>query len=239
MAFKTVFQRSELKYLITNEQKNIILNEIDAFITPDIYGKSIIRNVYFDTDNYRLIRHSIEHPIYKEKLRIRSYSRVDEDRDVFVEIKKKFAKTVNKRRIVIPERYAIDWICNRYPPPDTSQIASEIDYFISYYGSLTPKMFICYNREAFYSINDVDFRITFDTDIMARTNDLTLCSNPYGTPICPSNLVLMEIKCNGGIPLWMTYILSREQIYKTSFSKYGTAYQKLVFNQNKEIFQYA
>ena len=41
----------------------------------------------------------------------------------------------------------------------------------------------------------------------------------------------MEIKCSGGIPLWMTQVLSREKIFKSSFSKYGTAYQTLIYPQ--------
>ena len=49
----------------------------------------------------------------------------------------------------------------------------------------------------------------------------------------------MEIKCSGGIPLWMTHVLTENQIYKTSFSKYGTAYQNIIFPQLKEVACYA
>lgn len=44
----------------------------------------------------------------------------------------------------------------------------------------------------------------------------------------------MEIKCSGGIPLWMTKVLSDENIYKISFSKYGTAYKNLIYPKIKE-----
>jgi hypothetical protein len=43
----------------------------------------------------------------------------------------------------------------------------------------------------------------------------------------------MEIKCSGAIPLWMVEILSRERIFKTSFSKYGNAYMQTVLQNNK------
>jgi hypothetical protein len=69
-----------------------------------------------------------------------------------------------------------------------------------------------------------DFRVTFDTNILCREHDLSLESDAYGTPILEDGMVLMELKCSGGIPMWMTRMLSKERIYKTSFSKYGTAY---------------
>ena len=56
----------------------------------DHYGRSTIRNIYYDTDNYRLIRKSLEKPVYKEKLRVRSYRQVSQDEEVFVELKKKY-----------------------------------------------------------------------------------------------------------------------------------------------------
>ena len=61
----------ELKYLLTKEQKETIINALVPHMVLDEYGRTTIRNIYFDTDSYRLIRHSIEKPAYKEKLRIR------------------------------------------------------------------------------------------------------------------------------------------------------------------------
>ena len=115
-----------------------------------------------------------------------------------------------------------------HPPKDT-QIASEIDYFLDYYGSLHPTVFLSYEREAYYANDGGDFRVTFDDTILCRQDDLSLESDAYGTPILPEGTVLMELKCSGGIPLWMTHVLSEEKLYKTSFSKYGTAYRMLIF----------
>lgn len=82
MAFQTVFKRYELKYILTAEQKEKVLRAMEPYMVPDRYGRTVIRNIYFDTDDYRLIRRSIEKPAYKEKLRIRSYSRAEpEDLD--------------------------------------------------------------------------------------------------------------------------------------------------------------
>ena len=229
MAFQTVFKRYELKYMLTLEQKEKILEAISTYMQLDKYGRTTIRNIYFDTDNYRLIRRSIEKPAYKEKIRIRSYSQATADSTVFVELKKKYEKVVYKRRLPLCEADAMSWVCRENPCPVNTQISREIDYFIDFYGKLKPTVFLSYEREAYYDKGGGDFRVTFDDNILARQTNVNLCSTSYGTPILPEGEVLMELKCSGGIPLWMVEVLSRERIYKTSFSKYGTAYSTLIF----------
>lgn len=242
MAFKTVFERVELKYMLTRAQKDIILGEIKKHMEPDVYGRSVIRNLYFDTDSYLLIRRSIEKPIYKEKLRIRSYGRVSHGDGVFVELKRKYDKTVYKRRLRVPEEDAIRWLGGGERPSEC-QIAREIEYFRDLYGELHPTVFLSYEREAYYMRDGGDCRVTFDGNILCRTEDLSLDSEVYGEPLLPCDKVLMEIKCSGGMPLWLSHLLSREHIYKTSFSKYGTAYRDIIFptikeNNKKEFLNY-
>ncbi len=229
MAFQTVFKRYELKYMITAEQKQQVLKAMEPYMELDKYGKTTIRNLYFDTDTYLLIRRSIEKPKYKEKLRIRCYCDAENDTTVFAELKKKYKSVVYKRRISLPYQEAMDWLTGKKHCNSDTQISKEIDYFIDYYGTLHPTVFLSYRREAFYSKDKSDFRVTFDDDILVRQSDLSLKSKVYGTPILSKDKILMEIKCSGGIPLWMTEVLSREKIYKTSFSKYGTAYRNLIF----------
>lgn len=231
MAFQTVFKRYELKYMITLEQKKKLLQAMKPYMTLDKYGRTTIRNIYFDTDNYLLIRRSIEKPTYKEKLRIRSYSQADSDSTVFVELKKKYKHVVYKRRISLPEKEAMEWVNGEHPCHKHTQISKEVDYFLDYYKTLHPSVFLSYEREAFYSNDKSDFRVTFDDTILCRQEDLSLQSEVYGTPLIPEGMVLMELKCSGGIPLWMTHALSEEHIYKTSFSKYGTAYRTMIFPQ--------
>lgn len=224
MSYKSVFRRYELKYLLNPEQLRLVLEGMEPYMQLDKYGRTTIRNVYYDTDSYRLIRRSIEKPVYKEKLRIRSYERADADSLVFVELKKKFERVVYKRRIALPERVATDWLSDRIATPADTQISREIDYFRYHYAGLHPSMFLSYEREAYYDKNGGDFRVTFDDNILCRRSDISLCADTYGHPILPPDTVLMEIKCSGAIPLWMTEILSKGKIYKTSFSKYGRAY---------------
>lgn len=230
MAYQAVFRRYELKYMLTPEQKETILRGIEPYMAIDEYGRTTIRNIYFDTPSYRLIRASIEKPMYKEKLRIRSYEQATHDSKVFVEIKKKYDKVVYKRRTSLPEAEAMHWLCDRQRPDTVKkqQIANEIDYFLDFYGELGPAVFLTYEREAFFTKEKSDFRVTFDDNILCREDNVDLTADVYGTKILPEGKILMEIKCSGGIPLWMVDILSREKIYKTSFSKYGTAYRDII-----------
>ena len=229
MAFQTVFKRYELKYMLTAEQKEKVLRAMEPYMTLDKYGRTTIRNIYYDTDSYLLVRRSIDKPAYKEKLRIRSYSQADPDSTVFVELKKKYDSVVYKRRISLPELEAMEWVNGEHHCRKHTQISEEVDYFIDHYETLHPAVFLSYEREAFFSNDGSDFRVTFDDTILCREDDLSLESEVYGTPILPEGKVLMEVKCSGGIPMWMTRVLSEEHIYKTSFSKYGTAYQTMIF----------
>lgn len=238
MGYQAVFKRYEIKYLVTAEQKARILKAMEPYMEPDSFGRSTVRNIYFDTDDYVLARHSIARPDFKEKLRIRSYSKAEADSTVFVELKRKFDGVVYKRRIGLSERNAMKWMAGSNDPAvvretakDSAQVANEISYFKGLYSGLKPVLYLSYDREAFrtregISLNDggAGFRVTFDDNILCRECDLTLRSDAYGTPLLEDGKFLMELKCPGGIPVWMTKILSEERIYKTSFSKYGTAY---------------
>ena len=227
MTYQTTFKRYEIKYLLTQKQKEIILQAMEPYMKLDDYGRTTIRNIYFDTDTFRLIRRSLEKPTYKEKLRIRSYQRTASEDPVFVELKKKYKSVVYKRRLTLPEAQVISSFERGLPLPVHSQIANEIEYFRSYYDDLHPTVFLSYEREAFYSLDGGDFRVTFDENILYRQQDLSLNSDIYGIPVIDPDQTLMEIKTSGGLPLWMSHELNRLGLYQTSFSKYGRAYQHI------------
>ena len=231
MGIQTVFMRYELKYLLSSQQKQRVLEAMEDFMEPDRYGRTTIRNLYFDTDHYRLIRRSLDKPAYKEKLRLRSYGPAGPDSAVFVELKKKYEEVVYKRRVSLPQRQAMDWLLGQEKCPLDTQIAREVNYFLNFYQTLRPAVFLSYERQAFFAKDGSDFRVTFDENILCRQESVSLEAPVYGTPILPEGKCLMEIKCSGGIPLWMTQVLSREKIFKSSFSKYGTAYQTLIYPQ--------
>ncbi len=229
MDYQTIFKRHELKYLLTSQQKELALQAMSPYMEPDRFGHTTIRNLYFDTDNFQLARHSIEHPVYKEKLRVRSYKKARTQDPVFVELKKKYHSVVYKRRLFLPACQASGWLSGSAPSPLHTQVADEVDYFCSHYEGLHPVVFLSYERDAFYSKCDDSFRVTFDENILAREDTLSLGEDAWGEPLLDDGLVLMEIKTAGGIPLWMSHFLAREHLYKTSFSKYGTAYRTMLY----------
>ena len=228
MAYQMTFKRYELKYLLNKKEKEEILLAMKPHMKLDDYGRTVIRNIYFDTENFRLIRRSLEKPVYKEKLRIRSYKPVQITDPVFVEIKKKYKSVVYKRRLLLPEKTVMESFRTGEPLPVCSQIGDEIQYFREYYKNLQPSVFLSYEREAFYSLDGSDFRVTFDENILYRRNDISLGREIYGHPLLGKQQTLMEIKTSGGIPLWMSETLTKHHLYKTSFSKYGSAYQRMM-----------
>lgn len=233
MASPMVFERYEIKYLLTRAQKEAVMAAMEGHMDPDSFGRSTIRNLYYDTDNYRLVRRSLERPVYKEKFRVRSYGKAKPEDEVFVELKKKYQSIVYKRRTGIREKDVADYLSGRIPAPNPCQITDEIDYFCRFYGNLSPKVFLSYEREAFFNKNDSGFRVTFDENILWRTTDLSLEAGVYGENILQPGQTLLELKTSGGIPLWMVDILTAQKLQKTSFSKYGSAYM-IMFSREKE-----
>jgi len=238
MGYQSVFKRYEIKYMVTAEQKERILKAMMSHMEMDKFGRSTVRNIYFDTDDFVLARHSIARPDFKEKLRVRCYSKADADSTVFVELKRKYDGVVYKRRIGMREADAMRWMAGSEDPSAMSrltagspQVTNEIEYFKGMYNGLKPVLYLSYDREAYRMKRGADaidggaeFRVTFDSNIRCRENYLTLRSEAYGTDMLDQSMFLMELKCPGAIPLWMTEVLSAEHIYKTSFSKYGNAY---------------
>ena len=238
MGYQAIFKRYEIKYIITAEQKARILKAMEPYMEPDRFGRSTVRNIYYDTDDFVLARHSIAKPDFKEKLRVRCYADADADSTVFVELKRKFDGVVYKRRVGLRESDAMKWMAGSDDPAimsrlsaESPQVANEIEYFRRMYSGLKPVLYLAYDREAYRMKNGVslqdggpEFRVTFDSRIVCRESSLTLRTKAYGKEMLEDGKFLMELKCPGAIPLWMTEILSEERIYKTSFSKYGTAY---------------
>ncbi len=236
-ALTKVFRRLEKKYIITEEQYRLLVQSLKENIVPDSFGESTINNIYFDTPDYRLIRASMEKPtVYKEKLRIRAYGVPDVDSKVFVELKKKYKGIVYKRRVDMTYEQAIDYLYRHKAPPVRSQVTDEIDSFMAFYKRLRPTVSLFYDRKAYYSKDDPELRLTFDTNIRFRKSQLDLRYGDYGTVIMDKDRYILEIKCIEAMPLWLTRELDRLKIYPSSYSKYATAYtlmlsQKIIQNQ--------
>lgn len=239
MADQMIFKRYELKYMITRSQYEMIKQEMGNYMIADVHGENTIFSLYCDTPDFLLARRSIERPVYKEKIRLRSYGIAKPDDKVFIEIKKKYDSIVYKRRIAMTEKELMQYVNREIPAPD-SQVGCEIDYAMNHYQGIAPKILLSYKRQAFYGKNNHEFRITFDQDILWRDYDVNLHSGIYGERVVEDDLILMEVKTADSLPMWLVHLLSANHIYKTSFSKYGTVYQAIMKNkQNEGVYQYA
>ncbi len=223
------FKRYEKKYLLSRESYERLMARLAPRLVPDDYHRSTVRSIYYDWDDYRLIRHSIDAPLYKEKLRLRSYERPSAGSEVFVELKKKFKGVVYKRRVASTEEAAVRWIAGETPPPQDSQMAREIDWFL-HQNHPKPKVLIACDRTAWVAAEDPALRVTFDEAIRWREHDLLLSHGSAGELLLPEGEVLMELKLPEAAPLWLAHLLCEEQLFPTGFSKYGVCYREHLYH---------
>lgn len=221
-----IFRRYEKKYVLNKYQYNELIKSINDDIIKDKYWFETICNIYYDTNDFDLIRKSLEKPIYKEKFRLRSYGVPSLDTLVFLEIKKKYNGVVGKRRETFKLRDAYDFI--NYKTVH-NQIEKELKYGFEQYN-LYPKLYLAYDRYSYYDKNNKDLRITFDTNIRYRNYDLLLENGDYGEKLFNTEMYIMEIKTLDSLPLSWTKKLSQLKIYPSSFSKYGEIFKKGLIN---------
>ena len=224
--YQSIFERYEKKYLLSQTQYDALMGRIGELAAPDQFGETTVMNLYYDTPDYRIIRHSLEKPVYKEKLRIRSYGVPGNDSRTFMELKKKCRGIVYKRRVALPYGEATGHLEEGIPFREMTQIGKEIDYFREMNPDLTRGMVIIYERTAYAGIKDPDLRITFDRDIRYRERgpSCDLAEGSEGTRILAPGERIMEIKVPRAMPLELVRILNELKIYPHSFSKYGQAY---------------
>ncbi len=230
-----IFNRYEHKYLLDRETYEKVIPIIERHMELDAYNEGrkpyTIANIYYDTGDDYLIRHSLESPEYKEKLRLRSYGVPDKKSTVFLEIKKKYRGLVNKRRTMLKLDEAYDFVKTGDEPEPreymNKQVMDEINYFLHVYD-LKPKVYLAYDRIAYFEKDNPDLRISFDKNIRSRRYDVHLEDGDYGKKLLGGDMYLMEIKTAKAKPLWLTHMLSELGIKRVKFSKYGTEFKNMI-----------
>ena len=237
--FTGTFERKEVKYRLNAMQVRAIKQALSVHMAPDEYGQTSITSVYYDTPNRDMISRSLEKPLYKEKLRLRTYGPRNASAPVFVELKKKHEGIVYKRRIAASEPAAqllmvgvpYERAISRHPLADEAleadsrsarnlQIAEEIAACVRRNGPVLPSMAILVERVAWAPLLDArgaeaeGVRITFDERI--RYRDLFAPEGKRASvPLLAAGEAIMEVKVRA---------LDDCGAYPTSFSKYGEAY---------------
>ena len=227
-----IFKRYEAKYLITEAQAANLLTVFSQHMTRGKFDAYLVQNLYYDTDNWDVVRTSITKPVYKEKMRLRCYGIPERESKLFLELKKKYKGIVYKRRIGFSNETLSARCIEDLVEEETSQISRELKSYLQTHP-VYERMYISHHRHAFTGKEDKSLRITFDTDLRYRLEDLTLADPRRGTAILPPGQIIMEIKTQGGMPLWLTRALSQHKAYPTSFSKYGTCYTDYIQKQRE------
>ena len=228
------FSRTEKKYAVPLSLYPKVKAFVETFMVPEPkYHIYTLCNVYYDTDHFELARRSVEKPVFKEKLRIRSYGTPTEDTKVYIEAKIKYKGVVYKRRVGMPLSAVDEFLLHGKPPKDT-QIARELLYFNKLFD-LKPKVYLAYDRIAYVGKDNPDLRLTFDENIRYRTDNLSLEAGDSGIPLLPDGTRIMEIKAPGAVPPEVLEMLKRFSITPVSFSKYGTIYKKILTEAKEPV----
>lgn len=237
-----VFERYELKYLVNRQQRDAMRELLSPRMEKDAFGDHTILSLYYDTPDFRIIRRSIEKPVYKEKLRLRCYGVPSMESKVYIEMKNKFNGIVYKRRTSMTLAEAYRFLVGKNEPE--GQIGREIACFLDRYPGIQPSMLLIGEREAYFGrLDEASVRVTFDENIRYRTEQLDPMLDAPGIPLFGRNEFLMEVKLPGVMPLWLAQGLGKLRIYPTSFSKYGVAFEDYITAGNnaarKEIYRCA
>lgn len=242
------FKRLELKYLLTLEQKSKLLNEFKEILVPDTNWnetwKYKLESIYYDTDDLKFYYDKIAR-LRNKKLRIRRYveegKKFDENSLVFVEIKEKINWTTEKRRVKMSYLEAINFI-EKWKLPnfkeEDKKVVEEV-FILASENKLKPKAITSYDRQAFFGIDEKSgLRLTFDTSVAYKKNNLVLNTNTKDGNIISSNLTIMELKANEVIPEYMLKFFERNNITPTNMSKYCQAIEETERNSQNLDYDY-
>ena len=232
-----VMKRYEFKYLISRQQEEFFRRRLEGHMQVDQFGLTSIASLYYDTPDYRLITRSIERPLFKEKMRLRSYGLATDTSPVFLELKRKAYGIVYKRRVQSTIPLVKKFFDGEGDICAGGQINHELTYFRNFYRDLAPSCLIIYDRTAFFE-PDGDLRLTIDNNPRYRTDELDLRVSMEGVSLLPDGYSILEIKVQQSMPLWLASILSEGQIYKASFSKAGAAFQRQMQKNSQGVWSY-
>jgi len=234
-----IFKRREQKYVITLDQYYELIQQLAPYTRVDKYGENgeyTVSSLYFESPDHTIYYETKNKLKFRQKLRLRVYNNTELNGTSFFEVKQKHKKVVNKRRMVLPlsEAYRyLDLSTDQSLDNITTsnkQVLKEIEHFRNHY-QLHPEMIVSYDRQALHGLYDDELRLTFDLNLRCRNYDLALEHGPYGKNFIDPNIVILEVKVNDSIPLWLTRILQELNCEQRGASKFCTSIEFLADHQ--------
>jgi len=229
------FNRREIKYLLTPEQRDAMARLFDLRLSPDVYPQYLVQSIYYDTDGWDSVRASIEKPVYKEKLRLRLYGGAESGGQLFMELKKKYRGVVGKCRVEFDARALAEEGAGALLAGEDSRDARELAFYLRR-NDVAEKAWVAYQRRAYAGDGREDLRVTLDTDIRFRLDRLDFAHPDAGRRMLPRDTAVLEIKIAGGMPLWMSGALSGCGAFPIPFSKYGTCYTEYILQRTVPVY---
>lgn len=244
---QTAAQRNELKYVLDGVTYDLFRTLTKSRLESDSFACAHVCSLYLDTCENALIRHSLEKPTFKEKLRFRTYVPDPSPDDIcFLEIKKKMDGVVYKRRVSMTVVEALDFCKNGDFPSGSLaalspekremaiQILREIEWMYFHQEEiLQPTFMISCERLSLKERNTDSLRITFDRDLRWSYKDGRVIPGIAGNALIDSEARIMEIKSTKGFPFWLIDVLNKLEVYPQSFSKVGKSYEAWLKTKGK------
>jgi len=224
------FNRFELKYLITLQQAENFKSALKAYLVPDEYGSNnghyTLSSLYYDSPDLRCYWEKEYGLRFRRKLRIRYYETdepLTEETPICLEIKQRVDRVTQKRRAVLSYGDTLRLCNDRQLPncaPEDKAFIKEVYVFLWQYN-LRPISIVRYDRQALIGTEyDIGLRVTFDTDLSFQTHHLHLHEEPSSLPMLSPNQVVMEIKVNERMPIWLTELIANHNLKMVRVSKY-------------------
>lgn len=223
------FSRFEFKYILNESLKNQVEDQIRHFMKYDGYVHSefdssyFVRSLYFDSPKSFNFYEKIDGIKKRKKFRLRTYNKNMGKASIFIEQKGRNVNRVFKHRTLVEKEH----LNHFYDGNDFENLVHNygdmniINEFISdtVKRKIEPVVLVDYMRRPYISDYDMNFRVTFDSNIKA-TASRTLYPDGYGTFDCLSGYTILEVKFFRKIPAWFHKLVLVYNLDRVSVSKF-------------------
>ncbi len=226
--YQRTFNRYEYKYIVHHARQKAFIEAIEPYTRPDPnsdhdWGYSVF-SVYWDSASLALFWEKVEGIKYRRKLRFRAY---EPNGSVYVEIKQRVDRTIQKRRTRLPVglmQETFGWGCEPGGAAEPADPVAAEALLLQQTYRLRPRAGIRYRRKAFFGRYEPDLRITFDTRVQYSTLGLERYRVfDTGKYLVDPRLSIMEVKFNNRVPEWLTRLIHVYELKLVRLSKYCRA----------------
>jgi len=229
--------RHELKYLITSDSKDFLLEYWRRYLGADPHTRKMalspVMSQYYDSPDLRFYEEKLDGVGFRNKVRMRCYGfTFVPGQPVFLEIKQRIWDRVYKIRqkmdnfnpgYMDPENWVFD------TPEKQAAFRVQLEKY-----NLRPSARIWYQRQAFQCMVETDVRITFDSVLTALYPGEELTHDIMEDPsrrILPDDQVILEVKATKEIPAWVSDGVFRVGLRQIPVPKYVMGIEKLGINE--------